>query len=179
MGAPAKPVEYGPKRSKWDMEEDENEPKEKVRKVDEAKRKEKEAKREEFLYKKKPGDDLVAGCKVEVHSLGTAKEHNGKSASLLRWDDIKLRWQVELSTGEKIKLKPENLNVLVKLVVGSRVEIYGLNAKKECNGKIGVCKEWDPDRSRWKIDLQDGGEKLNVKPLNLICLDEVPAAQPA
>ena len=47
-----------------------------------------------------------------VHSLRKATQHNGQHGTLLAYDDGVGRWQVQLSSGDRIRVQPANLRAL-------------------------------------------------------------------
>ena len=53
---------------------------------------------------------------------------------------------------------------------GARVEIYGLQAKPELNGRSGTATAWNADKGRWAVELEPagGGKPVLVKPANLV-----------
>ena len=55
---------------------------------------------------------LKAGGTATVHSLRKATQHNGHHGTLLTYDDDVGRWQVKLSSGETIRVRPANLAAL-------------------------------------------------------------------
>ena len=56
-----------------------------------------------------PADLWAAGTAVTVHGLQGAKQHNGKRGKILRYNRPAGRYEVELESGEKLKIKPVNL----------------------------------------------------------------------
>ena len=55
---------------------------------------------------------LKIGGTATVHSLRTATQHNGQHGTLLAYDDGVGRWQVQLSSGDRIRVQPANLRAL-------------------------------------------------------------------
>ena len=54
-------------------------------------------------------DNLRAGVRVRLHSLQAATHHNDAEGYLLEWNDMKGRWDVRLSSGEVLSVRPANL----------------------------------------------------------------------
>ena len=48
-----------------------------------------------------------------------------------------------------------------------RVQITGLNGRQELNGKFGSARSYDKDKGRLVVRLEDGDEKILVRPANL------------
>jgi hypothetical protein len=55
---------------------------------------------------------LVPGGQVKVHSLRHAAQHNGQQGTLTEYAHDARQWVVELSSGEKIRVRPDNLETL-------------------------------------------------------------------
>ena len=58
---------------------------------------------------KQTADDFSVGTRVKLHSLQAAAQHNGADGHLLNWDDSKGRWDVKLSSGRELSVRPANL----------------------------------------------------------------------
>ena len=56
-----------------------------------------------------PADLWAAGTAVTVCGLEGATQHNGKRGKVLRYNSGAGRYETELETGEKLKIKPANL----------------------------------------------------------------------
>lgn len=52
---------------------------------------------------------MKAGDEVRLHSLLAAKHHNGKIGKLIQYDDNSGRWQIVLTNGDHVNVKPANL----------------------------------------------------------------------
>eukprot|EP01060_Flectonema_neradi_P015342 TRINITY_DN21985_c0_g1_i1.p1 TRINITY_DN21985_c0_g1~~TRINITY_DN21985_c0_g1_i1.p1 ORF type:complete len:493 (+),score=90.36 TRINITY_DN21985_c0_g1_i1:70-1479(+) len=65
---------------------------------------------------------------------------------------------------QAVSTKPETNNI----AVGQTVEIQGLKARPELNGKKGLAQYWDSERGRFDVRLFDSYEGVRVKPVNLI-----------
>ena len=53
---------------------------------------------------------------------------------------------------------------------GARVQIHGLQAKPELNGRSGTATAWNAEKGRWAVELEPAGEgkPVLVKPANLV-----------
>ena len=56
-------------------------------------------------------DNLRAGLRVRLHSLQAATHHNDAEGHLLNWNDSRGRWDVRLSSGEVLAVRPANLGM--------------------------------------------------------------------
>ena len=56
-------------------------------------------------------DNLRAGLRVRLHSLQAATHHNDAEGHLLNWNDNRGRWDVRLSSGEVLAVRPANLGI--------------------------------------------------------------------
>ena len=54
---------------------------------------------------------------------------------------------------------------------GSKVQISGLTGRPEYNGQYGMALSWDSAKGRVGIKLEESGEKLSLKPANLVVLE--------
>ena len=54
-------------------------------------------------------ENLSAGVRVRLHSLQAAAQHNGVDGNLLEWNASTGRWDVKLSTGQELSVRPANL----------------------------------------------------------------------
>ena len=85
-------------------------------------------------------DNLRAGVRVRLHSLKAATHHNDAEGYLLEWNDMKGRWDVRLSSGEVLSVRPANLlsQPEQKVVALEPVRQTAL-AKEDLREKVGVC----------------------------------------
>jgi len=83
-----------------------------------------------------------------VRDLGQAAEYNGKTGVVVSWDEAKGRYEVRLAGGGRLMLKPRNLTQLC------RVELAGLAAKPELNGRFGQVSAYDAERGRYMVLLE-------------------------
>lgn len=97
---------------------------------------------------------------------------NGEKATCLTWERSKARWIVRMQNNVDDYMRPENLQLFAVqpptiLTGGASVQLSGLQAAPELNGKLGKCISWDEERQRWLVKLaEDDAERL-LKPENL------------
>mmetsp|Transcript_87940 Transcript_87940/g.247064 ORF Transcript_87940/g.247064 Transcript_87940/m.247064 type:complete len:639 (-) Transcript_87940:131-2047(-) len=75
-----------------------------------------------------------------------------------------------------VRLLDAKLKKVIKLENGSRVQVHGLENRKELNGLVGRALQFDAVKMRWGVELADG-KKIALKMGNLIPLEE-PAITP-
>ena len=59
-----------------------------------------------------PPEDLPSGTRIRVHGLAARPEFNGQSGTAISWDGEKGRVGIKLDSGDKLSLKPANLERL-------------------------------------------------------------------
>ena len=64
-------------------------------------------------------DNLRAGLRVRLHSLKAATHHNDAEGHLLKWNEMKGRWDVRLGSGEVLSVRPANLGMPGGMAAGS------------------------------------------------------------
>ena len=79
-------------------------------------------------------EGLTEGTAVEVHSLRSSPQHNGKHGEVVRFNTTSGRWEVRLtSSGKVLALKPDNLTPLAVAPEPSSDDeeaMYGYSQKK-------------------------------------------------
>ena len=60
---------------------------------------------------------------IRLHSLHSAKEHNGKTGRLVAFDPDAGRWQVALADGGRLNVKPANLELVAAEKAPTRTQI--------------------------------------------------------
>lgn len=80
---------------------------------------------------------LEPGCKVRLEGLMGAAHLNGLFGSLHHFDHQTLRWHVELPSGEKKAVRPENLDVLGLRASGSPTPLAPLGSQRLNNQSSG------------------------------------------
>merc|ERR1712151_1366446 len=74
-----------------------------------------------------PSFAMKRGTAVVVHGLASKPEHNGKTARILKFDESRSRYDVDID-GATLSLRPQNLTQQCS------VEVVGLESKPELNG---------------------------------------------
>jgi len=102
------------------------------------------------------------GTEVVVQGLTRAPQHNGKNGTVVNFDKEKVRYQVQLSTGEweLLWLRPQNITQLCT------VEVTGLTTKPELNGRKGEIFNYEESKRRYMV-LVDGSA-VSLQPANCI-----------
>mmetsp|Transcript_34631 Transcript_34631/g.62802 ORF Transcript_34631/g.62802 Transcript_34631/m.62802 type:complete len:529 (-) Transcript_34631:46-1632(-) len=123
------------------------------------------------------------GTEVEIQGLKSRGDLNGKRGRVTGYDKEADRIEVSFEGGAKIKVKPVN-SIAVKdlkrpsdgLVVGTCVEIQGLQSRPDLNLRRGSVSARDDAAGRIEVQL-DGltpGERVKLKPSNLkTCKDGI------
>mmetsp|Transcript_65792 Transcript_65792/g.147854 ORF Transcript_65792/g.147854 Transcript_65792/m.147854 type:complete len:357 (-) Transcript_65792:143-1213(-) len=105
---------------------------------------------------------MPKGTRVVVQGLAKTKEHNGKTGRVIAWDESSARYQVDLEGGCVLSLRPQ------RLVQLCRIEIAGLEAKPELNGRHGEIFTFDDSRGRYLVLLEDPAMALSLQPSHCI-----------
>lgn len=114
---------------------------------------------------------LVVASKVCLQGLRASPQLNDAQGTCEKYDTDKNRYMVRMYDGQVKAFKPENIRVLA--VLGSKVQLHGLQGAPELNGVLGACEEWDDGKTRWMVRLESG-EVRSVKPENLTVVAERP-----
>ena len=93
-----------------------------------------------------------------ISGLKSTLVHNGKGATVVKYDAAAERYTVETLTGHILALKPTNLTQ----VVGVRV--WGLSGKPELNGATGKITQWNPHKARYEVQVPTLDKILSLKP---------------
>lgn len=115
------------------------------------------------------------GDEVRIVGLKTAVELNGETATVVRYNSLSGRWEVQIgSTGERKALRAEMLRPNtqdVALVPGDMVVIKDLQSEagQALNGQVAEVMRYLPEVDRYEVVVNDGTKSL--KPCNLSSLD--------
>ena len=114
----------------------------------------------------KCGDGAVG---IILHGLVSKPEHNGKPARVQGWDAGRQRFEVRLSDGKMLLVKPDNVRSdNAELAVNATARLAGLK-DPEFKGKAVVLQGFDAASNRWAVLLQDGtGRRLITPPQFLV-----------
>jgi len=93
---------------------------------------------------------ILPGTTVVVRNLAKQREHNGKTGRILRFDESKGRYDVELVEGSAVlALRAQNLTQQCNL------EVAGLETKPELNASNGDIFNYDDDTGRYMVLMQN------------------------
>jgi len=83
-----------------------------------------------------------------------------------------LRQQQQQAAGETSASSPSSSPTLPSIPIGARVELRGLQAKPELNGRRGVVVKFIGSSGRYRVQLDEegGGEAFSLKAENLLLL---------
>merc|ERR1719401_1081594 len=109
-----------------------------------------------------PAHAIPTGTRVTIQGLAKAQEHNGKTGLVAAWEEASSRYQVEVEGGAVLCLKPRNIVQLC------RVEVVGLEAKPELNGRCGDVYGFEEERGRYLVLLEGPPQALSLQPANCI-----------
>jgi len=99
--------------------------------------------------------NILQHVRVKMHDIQTKAELNGKTGTVLAWNNSKGRYNIYVPTIKQVvSLKPAN----VILHTGTVGQITGLSSKPELNGTWGTIKGWVRDSN--KYDLQLSAQKI-------------------
>lgn len=94
--------------------------------------------------------NLLQHCKVRIHGLQSQPELNGKSGTIIAWNETKQRYNIYIIVLKKaLSLKASNV-ILDNQVVA---QINGIIAKPELNGKWGTIINWIRETNKYDIQL--------------------------
>merc|ERR1712166_1177830 len=128
---------------------------------------------------------IRAGVCLLVNGLNARPDLNGQRATAIAFVEDKGRWRVKFGSGEEVSLKPANLTVDAsgavtaaasqpvfsaaarEVQVGSEVQLDGLKARPDLNGKKGIVIEHVVEKGRWRIEMEDSAEEVSIKTANL------------
>jgi hypothetical protein len=108
---------------------------------------------------------MPSGTQVTVRGLEKAAHHNGKCGVVAGFDELKMRYTVSLDEGSSLSLRPQNLTQKCE------IEVFGLTAKPELNGKVGSITSYDDQTGRYMVLLQQPPAALGLQRGNcVLCL---------
>mmetsp|Transcript_116078 Transcript_116078/g.335255 ORF Transcript_116078/g.335255 Transcript_116078/m.335255 type:complete len:352 (+) Transcript_116078:105-1160(+) len=91
---------------------------------------------------------IPCGKSVTIRDLAMAPEHNGKVGTVLRFDEARERYDVEVVGAGKLSLRPKNVTQR------SRVEVVDVDSKPELCGKTGDVLAFDTLTGHYTVMLQ-------------------------
>jgi len=99
---------------------------------------------------------MGCGSTVVVRGLTKQPEHNEKVGRILKFDESRERYDVDLD-GAILSLKPQNLTQQC------RVEVVGMETESELNGSIGEVSNYDADTGLYTVFLKDSQRSLSLE----------------
>eukprot|EP00425_Heterocapsa_triquetra_P022488 CAMPEP_0195154266 /NCGR_PEP_ID=MMETSP0448-20130528/183565_1 /TAXON_ID=66468 /ORGANISM="Heterocapsa triquestra, Strain CCMP 448" /LENGTH=519 /DNA_ID=CAMNT_0040193039 /DNA_START=93 /DNA_END=1653 /DNA_ORIENTATION=+ len=102
---------------------------------------------------------IPSGTPVIIRGLEKAKENNGKIARVLRFDEQRGRYDVQLEkeAATVLALRPQSLTQQTS------VEVAGLGNKPELNGKTGEVYSYDEAAGRYLVLLQNPPTAVSLR----------------
>ena len=104
--------------------------------------------------------NLSTGFQVRLHSLQAAAQHNGVDGHLLNWNASKGRWDVKLSTGQELAVRPANLTLMCSC---PGCEIGATEAAGEGFKMCGQCREVTYCSNQCQLTAWKDGHKHECK----------------
>lgn len=89
------------------------------------------------------------GTQAVVRNLLKAPEHNGKLCKIVAFDDENMRYKVQVDESTAFSLRRRNFTQVV------RVQIEGLEGKRELNGLFGEVHCFDEKQCRYKVQFDE------------------------
>jgi len=111
---------------------------------------------------KQPFYAMPKGTRVTVQGLSKAPEANGKAGQVLRYDEGKGRYEIELGDDEVLSLRPLNLTQKCP------IEVSNLENKPELNGVVGEIFNYDGSNGRYMVTLQNPAIAVGLQPGNCV-----------
>lgn len=90
---------------------------------------------------------VPTGTQVVIRNLVRAPEHNGKVGNIVAFDDENMRYKVVVEESTTFSLRRQNFTQIV------RVQVEGLEGKRELNGLFGEVRLLDEKQCRYKIQF--------------------------
>ena len=108
-------------------------------------------------------DNLLQHVHVTIHDIQSQPELNGKTGTVITWDQHKGRYSIYVASLKKVvSLKPGN----VVLATGTVAKLEGLESKPELNSKWGTIKDWIRDTNKYDVQLS-ASQIIRVKVENM------------
>mmetsp|Transcript_77477 Transcript_77477/g.199466 ORF Transcript_77477/g.199466 Transcript_77477/m.199466 type:complete len:303 (+) Transcript_77477:88-996(+) len=116
-----------------------------------------------------PSHALQPGTSVSIYGLEKAKEHNGKMGKILRFEEQKGRYDVELDKESTVlSLRPQSLTQQ------ATVEVVGLESKPELNGRMGDVFKYDASNGRYMVLLKNPSMAVSLQRANCVLQQGTP-----
>lgn len=98
-----------------------------------------------------PAATMKRGAEVCIHGLRSQATHNGKTGTVLSFNESKQRYTVQLGSDDKLALRPTNLTQLA-----DGVTVTGIESHPQFNGQTGRIIGWDDSKARYRVQLGSG-----------------------
>merc|ERR1712187_926235 len=106
---------------------------------------------------------IPAGATVVVRNLSKQPEHNGKTGRVLRFDESRGRYDVQLAEESVVlALRPQHLTQQCRL------EVVGLENKPELNGTSGDIFNYDSASGRYMVLMQNPPVAIGLHRKNVL-----------
>lgn len=109
-----------------------------------------------------PAHVILAGTQVVVHGLESKPEFNGKSARIREWNAGKGRYEVSLTSGDVLSLRPRCLTQLCYITV------HGDESQSELHGKRGEIVDFNEDSGSYVVLLSEPPSIVELPPRNCV-----------
>lgn len=132
----------------------------------------------------KDASEAVLGQTVRIKNLEKKPELNGRCGVCVGFDKGAQRYVLRLITNgveSDVALKEQNFSILKPKLLGSMVQIKGLQSKPELNGRYGFVDEFLRENERYRIFVPDRpgvAQALALKSDNLEKVSSVTGAKP-
>ena len=122
-------------------------------------------------------DAPLNGHRVTLTDLKARPELNGRSADVLGFNEATGRYTVKLlQSEEQLALRAANLTVVQrkghdggeKFELGVRCTVRGLQSKPELNGRSGVVIEWNEEKGRYGVQIDNIVAPMLLRGDNLV-----------
>ena len=94
--------------------------------------------------------NLLQHVHVRIHDIQSQPELNGKTATILAWNQAKERYNVYVMDLQNVvSVKPGN----VVLENGTVAQLTGITSRPDLNGKWGTIKDWIRENNKYDVQL--------------------------
>ena len=115
-------------------------------------------------------DAPLNGKRVTLSGLKARPDLNGLTADVLSFNEASGRYTVSMvNSQEQLALKAANLSVVVtrshdggaRFQIGVRITVKGLTSKPELNGHSGTITEWNEEKGRYGVQMDNVANPLS------------------
>tara|TARA_B100000795_G_C22728872_1_gene410563 strand:+ start:72 stop:1046 length:975 start_codon:yes stop_codon:yes gene_type:complete len=98
-----------------------------------------------------PEGAIKKNTMVYISQLQSASQHNGKTGKVLKFDEAKERYTIEIDDGSvRLALKQNNLTQIIN------VTVVDIESRPEFNGQQGTIRGWQTETGRYAVQLSSG-----------------------